>query len=240
MLIHIRRHDNKRKEIYVMVSEMFINIVLSIYKYQKAGSLIRGTELFVGWPILILAGCAGMNPNPGEHTADMAWERGDYTRALSLIRPSAQRGEPWAQVRMGVAYELGVGVTKNTQEAIAWYRKAAAQIVDGGWAEGKLVGAKGKAGYFNQNSDALIAIHQISGLYLRGDGVPKDLVEAYLWAKYVSDKSGGKSIFYCCEFLGGRWITADAIAATLRQIQAEMTLQQARESEEKYVGWRPL
>ena len=185
------------------------------------------------------AACAGPNPNPGERTADMAWERGDYVRALSVIRPAAERGAPWTQLRLGIAHELGVGMAKDITKALEWYRKVAKHTGIGGWAEGKLVGATGRPGYFNQNSDALIAQHQISGLYLRGDGVKRDLVEAYLWAKNVSEKTSGRSLFYCCEFAGGRYITASAIADRLAQIEGEMTANDKAAAAERRQNWTP-
>jgi hypothetical protein len=197
-----------------------------------------------GWLIVVTlslgsAGCAGVNPNPGERTADMAWERQDYPRALSIVRQAAERGEPWAQLRLGVAYELGVGVAKDTQEALAWYRKAARQVAEGGWAEGKLVGAFGRPGYFNQNSDALIAQHQIAGIYSRGDGIGKDLIEAYLYAKNVAEKTQGRSLFYCCEFSRARYITAAAIAESLAKIEGAMTSDDRKLAEERSRTWTP-
>ena len=132
-----------------------------------------------------------------------------------------------------------MGLKKDTTEALKWYRKTAVQTADGGWAEGKLIGAVGRAGYFNQNSDALIAQHQIANIYLHGDGVPKDPIEAYLWEKNVSDKTRGESIFYCCEFSGGRYITAQAIAETLSKAEAEMTQEQKEAALVMFQNWKP-
>lgn len=167
-----------------------------------------------------LAACAGPNPNPGERTADVAWEKYDYNTAFEVLMPAAERDEPWAQLRMGVAYELGSGVPKDIPKAIAWYEKAASQESEGKWANGQLAGAVGKPGYFNQNSDALIAKFQLANIYLRGEGVPQDPAKALELAQYVSDKAQGNSIFYCCESSGGRYITSTAIAETLARAKA--------------------
>ena len=167
-----------------------------------------------------LVACAGPNPNPGERTVDIAWEKYDYDTAFKILKPAAERGEPWAQLRMGVAYELGSGVTKDIPTAIAWYEKAASQESEGDWANGQLVGAVGKAGYFNQNSDALIAKFQLANIYLRGESVPQNPAKALKLAQYVSDKTQGRSIFYCCEFSGGRYITTTDIAETLSKAKA--------------------
>ena len=42
----------------------------------------HGLVLSLTATLLVLGGCAGMNPNPGERTADMANESGDYSRAV--------------------------------------------------------------------------------------------------------------------------------------------------------------
>ena len=167
--------------------------------------------------LLGISACAGPNPNPGERTADISWEKYDYNTAFEVLIPAAERGEPWAQLRMGVAYELGSGVTKDITTAIQWYEKASLQEKDGNWANGRLVGASGKSGYFNRNSDALIARFQLANIYLRGDGVPQDIEKALEMVQYVSDKTQGNDIFYCCEFSGGRYITNIAISKTLNK-----------------------
>ena len=180
--------------------------------------LMRIIYLFI--IILSLTACAGPNPNPGERSADIAWEKYDYDTAFEILLPAAERGEPWAQLRVGVAYELGSGVVKDIPTAIEWYEKAASQEAEGNWANGQLVGASGRSGYFNQNSDALIARFQLANIYLRGEGVKKDPAKALELAQYVSDKTQGDSIFYCCEFSGGRYITNTAIAETLNKAKA--------------------
>jgi TPR repeat protein len=170
--------------------------------------------------IFILTACAAPNPNPGERTVDVAWEKYDYDTVFKILMPAAKRGEPWAQLRVGLAYELGSGVTKDILTAIKWYEKAAAQETDGNWANGHLVGAAGEPGYFNQNSDALIAKFQLANIYLRGDGIPKNPAKALELALDVSEKANGNDIFYCCEFSGGKYITSTAIAKTLSKAQA--------------------
>jgi TPR repeat protein len=103
--------------------------------------------------LTVALGCAGPNPNPGERTTDMAWTSNNFNRAFDIAKPKAETGEPWAQLRLGIFYENGWGINKDIEKAEYWYKKAAAQKVAGEWAEGKIVGASGKPGYFNQNSD---------------------------------------------------------------------------------------
>ena len=78
-------------------------------------------------------------------------------------------------------YVNGMGVQSNMQAAVEWYEKAAAQKAEGAWAEGQMVGAMGRTGYFNQNSDARIAQRNLAVIFLNGSrcrkgshkGIPK-------------------------------------------------------------------
>ncbi len=189
--------------------------------------------------ILIFCGCAGLNPNPGERSADMNWEYGNYQEALSYIEPAAKKGEPWAQLRLGIMYELGVGVEKNIKEAIIWYKKVAIQQGKGNWANGKIVGAIGRGGYFNQHSDALIAQYQLANIYLRDDGVDKKIIEAYLLIKNVLKESNNKNIFYLQNSSGSQWITVEMLSNTLSLIEKEMTIEQKEKAEEISKNWTP-
>jgi TPR repeat protein len=171
----------------------------------------------------IVAGCAGMNPNPGERTVDMAWTSGDYGRAFRIAEPSAMRGEPWAQLRLGIFYYTGSGVERDPQLAMLWYEKAMVQTASGGWSDGKIVGAVGKAGYFNQNSDALIAEFNIAQALYEDDGVARDLPKAYVHVSNVINHAGGKSVFFCCEFDRARYFNPDQFAELKAKIEAAMS-----------------
>jgi hypothetical protein len=191
------------------------------------------------WSLLIfllsIHGCAGPNPNPGERTSDMATMSGNFKRAYETARPAAERGEPWAQLRLGIFYENGWGTTQDPRKAIEWYEKAMSQKSQGGWAEGKIIGALGKSGYFNQNSDARIAEFNLAQLLYKGypaQGVEKDLVKAYALVTDVIEESQGRDIFFCCEFAGGRFFTHQQFTDLLNQLKSEMTAEQLGRAEE--------
>jgi hypothetical protein len=197
-------------------------------------------RIFIAITILFsFTGCAGQYPNPGERTADIFWSRYEHQKALDIIKPKAEQGIPWAQLRLGVAYEYGKGVEQNTTEALKWYKKAAAQKGEGKWADGQLVGATGEPGYFNQNSNAMVAQYQIANIYYSGKRVPIDLTKAYLWAQYVFNSSAGKDVFYCCEFEGGRWIKQLQISKLLLKIESELSPKQKEEAAAIFQSWAP-
>jgi len=192
-------------------------------------------------PVLavLVCSCAGTNPNPGERTADVLWSKYRHEESLKISRPAAERGEPWAQLRLGIAYELGLGVPKDIPKALYWYKLTSVHKGSDKWSEGLLIGAIGQAGYFNQNSDAMVAEYQIANIYLNGDGVEKDLVAAFLWIKYLEKESAGKSVFICCEFEGGRWIPQKEIQRTIDDIEKEIDPEQRKKAEQLLVTWKP-
>ncbi|WP_202978206.1 tetratricopeptide repeat protein [Mariprofundus erugo] len=172
----------------------------------------------------ILSSCAsGPNPNPGERITDVGWTSGNYVKDWPLVREKAELGQPWAQLRLGIFYVYGWGVEQNFSEAAKWYAKASIQIAEGDWANGKIVGATGKPGYFNQNSDAYMARYNLSEFYLNGRGVQKDNVLAYALIKSVVEAQKGKSIFFCCEFNGGRYISNTDITKRFDEIKNAMS-----------------
>ncbi len=188
--------------------------------------------------VLLLHGCAGMNPNPGERTTDMAWTSGDFQKAYMTVKPAADRGEPWAQLRLGIFYMNGWGVEKNPHVAAEWYERALAQKTNGEWAEGLMVGAVGKPGYFNQNSDARIAEFNLAQLLYEGLGIEKDLVRAYFYVTNVIDESKGEAIFFCCEFSGGRSFYPKQFQELQSKIKAEMTPEQVGKADELVMSSR--
>ncbi len=180
-----------------------------------------------------------MNPNPGERTADTNWERRNYSRSLEVVRPRAESGEPWAQLRLAMYYDNGMGIEVDMKEAIKWYKKAALQMGEGKWAEGYIAGAVGKAGYFGQKNDAMIAQFRLAHIYYEGKGTEKDLIKAFLLINNVSRESEGDNVFFCCEWSGGRWFSAEMIKKTIEDISSAMTEDQLATAEEQAKSWTP-
>lgn len=54
-----------------------------------------------------------------------AWQRADYTGAIAIWRPLAEKGDPDAQFNLGQAYRLGRGVPINLAAAKTWFERAA-------------------------------------------------------------------------------------------------------------------
>jgi len=54
-----------------------------------------------------------------------AWQRADYSTAVAIWRPLAEKGDSDAQFNLGQAYRLGRGVTVDLAQAKGWLEKAA-------------------------------------------------------------------------------------------------------------------
>jgi TPR repeat protein len=80
--------------------------------------------------ILVFCFCLALAVQPafaGFDDAAAAFAAGDYDKVLKETRPLAEKGDPRSQYGMGVLYENGFAVTKDLQQAAAWYQKAAEQ-----------------------------------------------------------------------------------------------------------------
>jgi TPR repeat protein len=56
-----------------------------------------------------------------------AHDRGDHAQAFKIFRSLAEQGNAAAQAMIGAMYSSGEGITQDYQEALKWYRLAAAQ-----------------------------------------------------------------------------------------------------------------
>lgn len=56
-----------------------------------------------------------------------AWQRSDYSGAVAIWRPLAEKGDPDAQFNLGQAYRLGRGVPGNLAAAKTWFERSARQ-----------------------------------------------------------------------------------------------------------------
>ena len=114
--------------------------------------------------LFVLAGCAAVNPNPniGARSTDMAMQSGDCVSAMKFAEPGANRGEPWAQYRMGMIL-IDTRCPRSPTEAIAWLEKAATYRAESAWEKGSEV-AVGTSGYFNtreSSTNAALALGQM-------------------------------------------------------------------------------
>lgn len=107
----------------------------------------------------------------GMARAQSAIERGQYSMALSQLRPLVARGDARAEEALGALYDAGLGVAPDAVRAAKLFREAALQ-----------------------GSGA--AQLNLANLYLKGRGVQADPVRAYAWADAAAanGEPGGQDI----------------------------------------------
>lgn len=105
--------------------------------------------------ILGLLFCGQLWANDYE-TGRSAYISGDYDRALQILKPLAENGDPEAQKVLGIMYDYGHGLEKDLQEALYWYIRSA-----------------------EQGQPAVQ--YQVGAKYFRGEGTEQDYAEAAKW-----------------------------------------------------------
>ena len=76
---------------------------------------------------LFAAMCSAAPAQAEFATAYRAYERGDYATASSQFSEAAEQGHAAAQISLGWMYAQGLGVPRDDQQALYWYRQAAKQ-----------------------------------------------------------------------------------------------------------------
>ncbi len=123
-----------------------------------------------------------------------AFGRQDYSKALELLLPLAEKGDAQSQVYLGAMYEGGLGVSRDSAMAVAWYNKAAEQgyssaqstlafmyeLGEGGVTQDHAIAAK----WFRKMAaqDDVTGQRHLALKYFEGKGVAQDYREAYKWA----------------------------------------------------------
>jgi hypothetical protein len=98
------------------------------------------------------------------HTAATAYVNKDFTTAVGIWRPLAEKGNAEAETLLAASYWSGEGVGRDHHEAAKWYQKAAMQ------------------GYARAQND-------LGFMYGFGEGVPpRDDVQAYKWISLAIDR----------------------------------------------------
>ena len=75
---------------------------------------------------LLIASAASVSAQSVRAGID-AWQKSDYSGAVAIWRPLAEKGDADAQFNLGQAYRLGRGVPINLAAAKTWFERAAGQ-----------------------------------------------------------------------------------------------------------------
>ena len=127
--------------------------------------------------ILVSAFAAPVAAGTFEDAVD-AHARGDYAKALRLIRPLANDGDASAQFNLGLMYTTGQGVQQDNAAAALWFRKAA------------------ERGYAPAQSNLAVAEFLLGNQYANGKGVPQDRSEAIIWFQKAAEQRHPVAMLY--------------------------------------------
>jgi TPR repeat protein len=137
-----------------------------------------------------------------------AYEKGDYATALKEFMPLAESGQASAEAAVGQMYFEGKGVKPDMKEAARWLEPAATKgIARAQFLLGKLyLTGEGVAAADPVKAAAVTKAAADQGIpeaqvdtcafYYQGVGVPKDMVQAYLYANLAAQQGSedGRSI----------------------------------------------
>jgi TPR repeat protein len=143
--------------------------LLVIERSQEQSCQTMKLKRAVAAIVLVSAFAAPVAAGTFEDAVD-ANARGDYAKALRLIRPVANDGDATAQFNLGVMYVTGRGVQQDYSAAALWFRKAAEQ------------------GY-------ALAQSNLGTLYRDGRGVAQDDTEAVMWFRKAADQGDALAEF---------------------------------------------
>lgn len=134
-----------------------------------------------------------------------AFEIGDFATAKQELLPLADKGNPAAQVILGVMYAKGEGVAQDAKQAVYLFQKAAEQgyaqaqhnlglMYNNG--EGVAHDDKQAAYWYQKAADQghAPAQYNLGLMYYKGDGVTHDAKQAAYWFQKAADQGNAEAI----------------------------------------------
>ncbi len=190
-----------------------------------------------------------LSANPAVVSGDIqsgkdALAKGDFKKAFTQLRLSAQEGHPDAQTALGTMYFSGTGVAKNHREALKWYKKVSRQNNPAALRNMAQIYTEGLGGVSRDLKKAFELYLQAAQLgdadaqffvghfYANGLGTVKDSVQALMWFDLVNEKS----TVPLNEF---QTMAAQSLLAAV-ELKAEMTREEIQESLQLKNAWKPL
>ena len=181
---------------------------------------------------IIAMGVGGVAAADPFNDAEAAYIRRDYATAMRLLRPLADQGDPFAQFKLGIMYDLGRGVTQDYAAAVKWFGLAADQ--GDPFAQSSLGFMYGLGRGVTQDYAAAVkwyrmaadhgdpdAQNNLGAMHAEGKGVTQDYVQAHKWFNLAAT-------------------TGDADAVKARDmVAAKMTPAQIAEAQKLAREWKP-
>lgn len=186
----------------------FIQVVLVLFPINLFLStfiiLVRHNyRQIIGLLCLLLSCISAMTSYADSYnTGAVYFANGDYATALNIWMPLAKQGNPAAQYSIGLLYDQGKGVNKDSQQALKYFQQAVEQNLP---AAQYYLGIKYYAGLGVEKSprkarqllteaahqDHLQAQYQLGILYDKGEGGSQDIQAAIKWLTKAAESGFG-------------------------------------------------
>ncbi len=112
--------------------------------YLAGESVKKDPRQYMYW----LRKAAGNGYPPANYLLGMAYLYGDPSLAAEHLKAAAEKEHGASMHMLGIMYANGVGVPKNTEEAVSWFRLAKAQGIA---VSDQLLTPRGVEAYFNKS-----------------------------------------------------------------------------------------
>jgi TPR repeat protein len=158
-----------------------------------------------------------------------AQSEADWSMALNIFRPLAEKGHVGAQYHLGQMYERGDGVPRDVSEALRLWRMGAGQ---GDVTSMETLGDRYREGegfprdfaaarnWYRRAAEqgSLKAQYWLGRMYFAGEGGPPDDMEAYVWFSLAEARGSAQSSEYRDRI--ARRFTAEQLAEANRLAEA--------------------
>lgn len=122
---------------------------------------------------------------------------------FATLKGEAEGGDPYAQLNLGAAYDQGLGVASDLEEAERWYRRAAEQgLAEARFNLGHLLVSRGEAvegaKWLRAAAEQGLADAQylLGVICAEGLGLPRDAGEAERWLRRAAEQDHGEAQAY--------------------------------------------
>jgi hypothetical protein len=146
----------------------------------------------------------------------------DFEKSFQILKRTAEIGDAYAQLKLGMMYAEGKGITRNSAEATIWFRRAAAQ---GRPEAAYQLGIQYEDGigvaqdvwlamyWFRRSAQSAYpdAQNAIGELYLGDKGIPTDYSEAIFLFHLAAESYNAQSMYN----LGMRFALAQGVRHNL-------------------------
>jgi len=143
------------------------------------------------------------------------WEKGDLRSAFRLMKEAAKLGAYAAKNNIGYFYDVGIGVKRNRDQAMYWYRKS--------FREGGL-GAANIGTIYRDEMKTSLALHWFNKAVELGD-IDANLEVAKLLLSHLNDaKTASRHLKFVIRAKGGIDVTIDSqeqATALLKKIERD-------------------